>query len=1297
MLPKPLKILSLFLCFLLIFEQSLPAGRQAAFAQVAGSTTLTTSGQLDIASRLAALHSSFTLEKFRPLHLRYLSYDNQANNFKLFLDKGDAFVSTSNNSTNSITQATQELLNYFFIGISLPNDSFWVNLRPDSPDNIIDNYLAQTDVGKILLEADLQLKKDTAAATSPQTPEGKKYWAQLYKKAEELFGSDNITIPTLTRPWIVPAEIIIRETKDSAYIYKATLKVMLEEDYLNSTNSSNSINSIYSFKDPRLKALNEYSSQLLRELIIPKLNKEVNSSKRYAALRQVYYSLILAQWFKSRFQGLIPKGTVPALIDSRNLTNLMSKQPWSKTAYFKEYQNSFKDGEYNLKEPIYTPYGQSVRSYFSGGMSLGLKPQDFTEFGTPKLSSSPVTTLPAVSSSPAVLRTNGMIGIYTVAGSPAIGQIGEIKIVGVNPVEQSAARSSPPTVNLLEKDRTAHIPFSIRSHKVLSAILALLIAFNLAIYELGDRIDYFSYNNENLRFIRQSFSILKETSLRQHNGLPVNIKNSLNELEKLEKEKVHYISIDEVKVVEEIRRLPQNIKDVCIQSAQAYNLPPRLLVASIINLYERHYDFEVGINILVKRGALTENEARAIRAIIPDKLEKMSLGGKWDAFLGGIILNGKATMGSTGLRPAWVQRYNAWKRFNIDATKLSNQKIAWMLLDPKYHFEAVAAFWRGMIDETKRYRENAILFNEGPRMDVFDKEAIRERSHWLAWRPYPTVEYYKLVPDPKNLGSEEWMLAMFHPMYYEWTNQTIELHKMIIKSGIFDNKPAEFVGQDAEKLRSFLKSNDPYIREAAKRSLKKLSSDATFFPAASSPAQDNAANSAAFLPKQEAGTRRTTSSPATPHDSDSLDVFGRKMPSPYERYKTSIAEGVLPARLQSLANRLKWPIKMDDKQLPPQIINFYGEYLYKPIEGRESEIHPEIDIAVPAGTGVSAVQDGIVIYMQRDSYFRNKLSDLYIYSPESDLVWIYAHLDTNSIPNEYMKFDKWPTYSERLMITDGKLDKFPQIKAGQQIGSVGIYKIVTRFDHLHLQIADLHNISPRVIPEERGSLFTPRAYLNPLLLLEDLYDTKTTDLSKNTTTSSPLAPQNSGAAERPDQTAASPAQGNAASSPAEVRQEEGQFPSTSQIGRTGTVPANTGGIDFRALPIVTQAVANLSAMFRDSPLRKRRHPAISDWRVPRLLRGQSLEKINLAQEWRQIQKMLDAGITPSAERIKEYLQVSCTKGNILQDKDKVILCIADILRSEEETCSATDPTLHDILVVLEVSGSDTELSRIFLG
>lgn len=338
------KIIAFVLSFSLIFEQS-------GFAQVAG--------QLDVAGHLLGLRNTLLRDTFRPVHLRYLDYDSQRNNFRLLLDKGDA-----KNLENSFVQdSTRKLMEYFFVGLALPNNSFWVNLRPDSPDNLIDPFLAQTDLGKVLLDADLQLKKDTARMTSPETPEGREYWDKLYKKAEELLGQGNINIPTLTRPWIVPGEIIMRETPTNAYIYKATLKVMLEQDYLKDS-------AAYKFNDPKLKILNEYASGLVRELIIPKLTRELNTSKRYAPLRQVYYSLILAQWFKQRFKEQSPKGGANLRMDSNNLTDLTSAKPWSQDQYFQQYQKSFKGGEYNIKEPVRTAQGQRIRSYFSGGISF---------------------------------------------------------------------------------------------------------------------------------------------------------------------------------------------------------------------------------------------------------------------------------------------------------------------------------------------------------------------------------------------------------------------------------------------------------------------------------------------------------------------------------------------------------------------------------------------------------------------------------------------------------------------------------------------------------------------------------------------------------------------------------------------------------------------------------------------------------------------------------------------------------------------------------------------------------------
>ncbi|MDD5097148.1 MAG: phosphoglycerate kinase, partial [Candidatus Omnitrophica bacterium] len=349
------KISSILISLCLLFQQ-------LGFASIATEINLT--------GHLSKAPGALTPDRFRPIHIRFFSYDALNDNIDVMLDKGDV----KNLNPTQINESTQKLLNYFLVGVNLPNDKFWVNLRPDSEDSIIDNWLAKTDVGKIMLEADLQLKKDTAKFTSPETAEGRQYWNKLYKKAAELYGFQEISIPTLTRPWIVPNEIIVRESKDNAYIYKATLKVMLEQDILKDS-------SVYNFNDARAKALNEYSSQLIRELIIPKLTKEVNLSKRYASLRQAYYSIILSRWFKSKYTN--QTGKYASRIDRKDLNGLVSTTAWSKATYFEAYKKSFAQGEYNIKETVNTPTGQVIRSYFSGGMDFASMKINGTNISSP--------------------------------------------------------------------------------------------------------------------------------------------------------------------------------------------------------------------------------------------------------------------------------------------------------------------------------------------------------------------------------------------------------------------------------------------------------------------------------------------------------------------------------------------------------------------------------------------------------------------------------------------------------------------------------------------------------------------------------------------------------------------------------------------------------------------------------------------------------------------------------------------------------------------------------------------------
>jgi len=125
------KIISLVLSLTLITSQPI-------FAQGVA--------QINLGNYLRTAGSSIAADKFRPLHMRYFSYDMEKDNFQLLLDKGD----NQDIKEVELQEKTKVLMEYFQIGLALPNEKFWVNLRPDAEDQMIDPELEKT--GKVFVE-----------------------------------------------------------------------------------------------------------------------------------------------------------------------------------------------------------------------------------------------------------------------------------------------------------------------------------------------------------------------------------------------------------------------------------------------------------------------------------------------------------------------------------------------------------------------------------------------------------------------------------------------------------------------------------------------------------------------------------------------------------------------------------------------------------------------------------------------------------------------------------------------------------------------------------------------------------------------------------------------------------------------------------------------------------------------------------------------------------------------------------------------------------------------------------------
>lgn len=289
-----------------------------------------------------------------------------------------------------IEDATELSLNAFFIGLTLPDSKFWVNLNPSEPDRILDEDLRNTDVGRIMLEADFQMKKDLCRYENPcESKIGEEFWWLLEKKSEEIIEEcmkkhpieiedvDNVLFSSAMSFWIVPDKTEVYGTDDEVYIVNITLNIESKGEYEYSAYQI--VNQNPAVSDECKEDLNEaadefgrYWMELEEEMILPSVVQDVNHDKNYSDLRQVYTSLALAQWYKDNNWHTFGMFTDP--INSKDFTGLESKYTWSTEGIWSDYVRSFEEGEYHCwKNRTYEERGYIITEsipYSHGGIAF---------------------------------------------------------------------------------------------------------------------------------------------------------------------------------------------------------------------------------------------------------------------------------------------------------------------------------------------------------------------------------------------------------------------------------------------------------------------------------------------------------------------------------------------------------------------------------------------------------------------------------------------------------------------------------------------------------------------------------------------------------------------------------------------------------------------------------------------------------------------------------------------------------------------------------------------------------------
>ncbi|MBF0122515.1 MAG: radical SAM protein [Candidatus Omnitrophica bacterium] len=290
-----------------------------------------------------------------PLLLKGIKIDTK-NPFRMdfILDTGDG---TSDPA--GLKDDAARLIKYFLASLTTPENDLWVNLSPYEKDRMVAEKFGQTTMGQDLLAQDYILKQLVSSLMYPERDLGRRFWNELYAKAGKLYGTTEIPVDTFHKVWIVPSKAEIFVRGEVAFVVSTHLKVMLESDYL-----ALKENGQEGARDA--EKISDVSSSIMRSLILPEIEKEVNEGESFANLRQIFYSMVLATWFKRNLRETLLGKTY---VEKNKVNGIKADDLAAKEKIYQQYLKAVKVGVFNFIKEEYDDNSKEVvpRKYFSGG------------------------------------------------------------------------------------------------------------------------------------------------------------------------------------------------------------------------------------------------------------------------------------------------------------------------------------------------------------------------------------------------------------------------------------------------------------------------------------------------------------------------------------------------------------------------------------------------------------------------------------------------------------------------------------------------------------------------------------------------------------------------------------------------------------------------------------------------------------------------------------------------------------------------------------------------------------------
>ena len=324
-------------------------------------------------------------QRFEHLRLRGVSHSatNKPFDFEFLFDITDRYDSRQESLT---------AIDYFFEVLSVPANDLWVNLGPAEMEQVMPPSLRELEIGRVLLESDLVLKKLTAALLHPDSPSGRRYWATLQSQLRLRDGVTPAGFEPSFRLWMRPDRFGTETNGANLLVKEARLAIQGEEAHEQAPSPGGADGRAQSPDD-------KLAWEVFQDLVLPVLQREIDEGRLFARLRQLCFSFALADAFRAHLAG---EGHQQDYFEARHIAPDITLKLGDQSANYRmdhwrrpgdpadkplsmavaeanqrtqaEYRRLFDQGVFYVvrREPMLGTRQMAVRSYLSGAADLRL-------------------------------------------------------------------------------------------------------------------------------------------------------------------------------------------------------------------------------------------------------------------------------------------------------------------------------------------------------------------------------------------------------------------------------------------------------------------------------------------------------------------------------------------------------------------------------------------------------------------------------------------------------------------------------------------------------------------------------------------------------------------------------------------------------------------------------------------------------------------------------------------------------------------------------------------------------------